>query len=143
MQFLCLAAFLIAIAGGILVLATQGTELQKPILEGWEFTAAVPFALAIIAILTAIHCARHAYLILTPLGIEIFPFFKPEKTMQLITWGEVQHAEISSNKKLLSLHFNSEKTSGIIITLSPILAAQRQLLHHAITGLMNKRNASS
>ena len=39
--------------------------------------ALIPLVLAVVAARLAVNLTRHAYLILTPLGIEIFPFFRP------------------------------------------------------------------
>jgi hypothetical protein len=88
-------------------------------------------------------CVRHAYLIFTPLGIEIFPLFRPEKHMTLVTWQEIQDLDADLPSKRLSLHYNVEKTSGVIVSLSPILPAQRQLLQHTVTAIRQKRLAGT
>ena len=49
----------------------------------------VPLALAAVVARVAVGLTRHAYLILTPLGIEIFPFFRPAEGMRLVMWQEV------------------------------------------------------
>ncbi len=46
--------------------------------------ALVPLGLAVLAARLAVGLTRHAYLILTPLGIEIFPFFRPAEGMKLV-----------------------------------------------------------
>jgi len=101
-------------------------ELPQP---AWGL---IPLALAIAGFRVALRCAKHAYLLLTPLGIEIFPFFRPDKGMQLILWSEIAGAEIDSQR--LTLHFTAEKTAGIHLSLAPISPPRRELLAAAIEG---------
>lgn len=92
----------------------------------------VPFALSILAARTAVNLTRHAYLILTPLGIEIFPFFRPASGMNLISWQEIHSAEVDARHHRLTLHCNPEKTSGVHLSLRPIRAERRPLLAKAV-----------
>ena len=80
----------------------------------------------------AIRCTRHAYLILSPIGVEIFPLFRPETGMQLIAWAQIDSAEIDAGR--LTLHYNPEKTAGLHLSLRPIARPQRDLLTKAIQG---------
>lgn len=137
---LCMACVIAALA--ILVLSTQGTEFERPRWEGYEWTALFPIPPAILFFRYALRCIRHAYLILTPLGIEIFPLFRPEKHMALITWQEIQHMEFP-NAKTLILHRDAQKTSGIVLSLAPILPAGRALLRHTIDAILLKREKLS
>ena len=100
--------------------------------------ALIPLALAFVAARTAMRLTRHAYLILTPIGIEIFPFFRPELTMQLVYWQEIHEVELDPNLTLLTLHHNPEKSSGIHLSLAPIRQDLRHLLATAITGRLAK-----
>lgn len=106
--------------------------LGHPSLRWWM---PLPFLIAgVFLIRLAMHCTKHAYLILTPLGVEIFPLWKPEDNLLLIYWTEIADAEIDEGKQVLKLHRNSEKTSGVVITLKPISMPQRELLSKAIQG---------
>ena len=87
------------------------------------------------------HLAKHAYLILTPLGLEVFPFFFPSKNLQLVLWQEIVAAEISEDEKWLTLHFNEEKSSGLHLSLKPIDRKFRSLLAKAVLGRVSRRNA--
>jgi hypothetical protein len=87
------------------------------------------------------HLAKYAYLILTPLGLEIFPFFFPSKNLQLVLWQEILIAEMSDDKKWLTLHFNEEKSSGLHLSLKPIDRKFRSLLAKAVLGRVSRRNA--
>ena len=96
--------------------------------------ALIPLALAVISARFAVNLTRHAYVILTPLGIEIFPFFRPGEGMRLVVWQEIHSAEANANTTLLTLHHDSGKTSGIHLSLRPIRADRRELLAKAVIG---------
>ena len=100
--------------------------------------ALIPLVLAWLAARTAIRMTKHAYLIFTPLGVEIFPFFRPQQTMRLVLWQEIEAAEVDAGLTQLTLHHNHEKTSGIHISLSPIRKERRALLAKAITGRVSR-----
>lgn len=91
-----------------------------------------PLALAVVAARTAVRLTRHAYLILTPLGIEIFPFFRPARGLRLVTWQEIADAEIDAGLTLLTLHHDAAKTSGLHLSLAPIREDRRELLAKAV-----------
>jgi hypothetical protein len=121
---------------GITVLATSiyrdiNPELPHP---AW---AVLPLILALVMARVAIRLTRHAYLILTPLGIEIFPFFRPAAGMRLVTWQEVNHAEVDTKTTRLTLHHDPQKTSGIHLSLTPIRAERRSLLAKAVLGRLS------
>ena len=84
-----------------------------------------------------INCTRHAYLIFTPLGIEVFPFINPHKNLNLIYWNEVKDFEIKEREQILILHKDEKKTSGVIISLKPILSTQRPLLEKTLKGRLH------
>jgi hypothetical protein len=98
----------------------------------------VPLGMAWLAARVAIRMTRHAYLILTPLGVEIFPFFKPEQSMRLVLWQEIHGAEVDPELSRLTLHHDAEKTSGIHLSLSPIPRSRRVLLAKAISGRISR-----
>ena len=100
--------------------------------------ALIPLVLAWLAARTAIRMTKHAYLIFTPLGVEIFPFFRPQQTMRLVLWQEIEAADVDPGLTQLTLHHNREKTSGIHISLSPIRKERRALLAKAITGRVSR-----
>ncbi len=99
--------------------------------------ALVPLILAAVMGRLAVGMTRHAYLILTPLGIEIFPFFRPAEGMRLVLWQEVDHAEVDENASHLTLHHDAGKTSGIHLSLTPIRADRRTLLAKAVLGRLS------
>jgi hypothetical protein len=134
-HFWVAAAVLASMAMTVLASAIYRADNPQLPHPAW---AAIPLALALIAASTALHLTRHAYLILTPLGIEIFPFFQPAKSMQLVAWQEIAAAEVDANLTRLTLHHNAEQTSGIHLSLAPIRHDRRHLLAAAIAGRLTK-----
>lgn len=128
------AAVLAAV--GITLLATSIYRDVNPRLPhpAW---AMLPLALAAVVGRLAAGLTRHAYLILTPLGIEIFPFFRPAEGMRLVLWQEVHHAEVDDKATRLTLHHDAGKTSGIHLSLTPIRADRRTLLAKAVLGRLS------
>lgn len=130
-KFCILGAVLVGV--GVTLLATgiyreTNPELPHP---AW---AAPCFVLAVGSFLLAMHLAKHAYLILTPMGLEVFPFFRPSKGMQLVMWQEISAAELDAGVTRLTLHYNTEKTAGMHLSLRPIRRGLRALLVKAIQG---------
>ena len=100
-----------------------------------------PLALAVACARLAVGLTRHAYLILTPLGIEIFPFFRPAAGMRLVAWQEIAEAEVNADATLLTLHYDAARTSGIHLSLKPIRADRRALLAKAVNGRVAARRS--
>ncbi len=92
----------------------------------------IPLALAALSVRIAWRCTKHAYILLSPIGVEIFPFFRPETGMQVIPWAQIAAAEIGDSR--LTLHFSADRTSGIHLSLSPVAKDRRELLAKAVRG---------
>ena len=100
----------------------------------------LPFlVLAWVLVRIALHCTRHAYIILTPMGVEIFPLLKPEKNLNLIYWTELDHADFNEDLTLAKLHRNVQESSGAVLSLKPIVAKQRPFLKKALEGRLAER----
>lgn len=95
----------------------------------WGF---VPLGIAVLLVRVAWRCSKHAYILLSPIGVEVFPFFRPEAGMQVIPWAQITGAEIDDAR--LTLHFSAEKTAGIHLSLAPVAKDRRELLAKAIRG---------
>ena len=134
--FFIVSAVLAAVS--ITLLATAVYRDINPLLPhpAW---ALLPFAFAAFMAYTASQLAKHAYLILTPLGIEIFPFFKPADGMRLVLWQEIHAAEVDGQMKRLTLHHDAGKSSGIHLSLAPIRSDRRTLLAKAVLGRVSPR----
>ena len=96
------------------------------------------FALAGGMFWLATHLAKHAYLIFTPMGLEIFPFFRPSQGMQMVMWQEISAAELDRKTTRLTLHYNTARTAGMHLSLRPIRKNLRPLLANAIEGRTNQ-----
>jgi hypothetical protein len=103
--------------------------------------ALVPLCVSYLMARLACRLTRHAYLILTPLGIEVFPFFRPASGMQSVFWGEIHAMEADEKMKWLTLHFNAEKSAGIHLSLRPVEGTRRELLVRAVRGRLKEREA--
>lgn len=97
----------------------------------------IPLVVSGVAAKVALHCAKHAYLLFSPVGIEIFPFFRPASGMQVIPWAQIAEVEIDSTR--LTLHFTKERTAGVHLSLAPISLPKRALLQAAIEGRFSAR----
>ena len=95
----------------------------------WGF---LPLLVALWLFWVAAHCARHAYIIFTPLGIELFPFWRPTKNMNVIYWSEIANASVGDDLKTLTI--DRDGGGGVVVALAPISPSQRPLLKRAIEG---------
>ena len=129
-------------AVGVTILATSiYRDINPAVPHPWW--ALVPLSFAVFLGHTAVKLTRHAYLILTPLGIEIFPFFRPSAGMRLILGQEVSDAEVDEKLTRLTLHHDAGKTSGIHLSLAPIRIDRRSLLAKAVVGRVSLSAANS
>jgi hypothetical protein len=127
-------------AVGVTLLATSTCRDVNPDLPH-GFWSVPFFILAFGFVWLARHLVKHAYLILTPLGLEIFPFFFPSKNLHLVLWQEITAAEVSEDGKWLTLHFNEEKSAGLHLSLRPVSRKLRSLLAKAVLGRVSPRDA--
>ena len=105
---------------------------------GWLWVVAfVPLVLAWACLRAAASMTRHAYLLLSPIGIEIFPFFRPSQNMQLVSWSEIEDAEVPPDQQMLILSLSGG--GKIFISLDPVKLSARPLLARAVAGVMEKR----
>lgn len=123
----------VAILGGVTITICATTfyrdinpELPHP---SW---ALLPLILSGLLAQLAYRMARHAYLILTPLGVEVFPLFRPKTGMRVVYWGEIDSIEYDDALTWMTLHFDDQKTCGIHLSLRPIAKPKRELLVHAM-----------
>jgi hypothetical protein len=105
--------------------------------------ALLPLALSALSLRLAWHLTRHAYLILSPIGVEIFPFFRPAKGMRLIYWQEIHSADVNADFTEITFHFNPEHSSGVKISLQPIAPNRRSLLAKALHGRLSPAAAGT
>lgn len=122
----------------LFILSTQDWGMQAPLLDGWWWLCVPGMLLCYGMLRLGLRCTRNAYIILSPLGVEIFPFFKARENLQVIYWSQVADAEVKDNKLLL--HFSVEKKSGVIASLAPISHVRRLFLEKAVIGVIERRH---
>lgn len=132
--------------GLVFVLAGAGVG----ILSWWQLRNPPPWWLVLIpltfatgAFVLAWRLTRHAYLLLSPVGVEIFPFWKPVDHFQLLPWGTIAAAEFSPDDRWLTLTLAGYEDAKVILTLDPVKPASRPLLKKAILGVIGKRSPLS
>lgn len=136
-----IAAAVSAIAA-LILFAVSFHRQDNPVLPhpAWALPPLlVSYALARLAI----RLTRHAYLILTPLGIEVFPFLRPAQGMQSVYWCEIDSVEVSEKGLRLTLHFNAGKSAGIHLSLRPVNSKRRDLLLRAVEGRVANKSSPS
>ncbi|MGJ8643232.1 MAG: hypothetical protein ACSHX9_07480 [Luteolibacter sp.] len=134
-RFCVLGAVLVGV-GVTLVATSFYRDVNPAVPSGWW---AVPcFVVAAAVFRLALRLAKHAYVLLTPMGVEIFPFFKPAENMQVVMWSEIKGVDVDEGLRQLTLHFNEEKTAGMHLTLAPIRGKLRELLIKALKGRLEK-----
>ena len=134
-HFWALGLVLLLSAAGLGVLSWW--QLKNPPSWAW---CLVPAVLAAGAFMLAWRLTRHAYLLLSPVGVEIFPFWKPVDHFQLLPWGTIAEAGFSPDDRWLTLTLAGYEDAKVILTLDPIAPKTRPLLKKAILGIMEKRN---
>ena len=136
-QFYISGVVIFALSMSCFILSTQDWGIDAPLLKGWLWLC-LPGLIGTYTLLRlGLRCTRHAYIIISPLGIEIFPFFNAKKNLQLVYWAQINNDEIDA--QTLKLHFNDQKTGGVIASLNPISHKKRPLLKKAIDGVMQKQ----
>jgi hypothetical protein len=131
---ICLAA----IAAGILYVGWQRIE-DRPA----PWLALLPLGPALWCFWMAVRLARHAYVLLSPLGIEIFPLFRAEERLQLIPWSEVAHAGVDEARQWLTITLAAYEDAKVLVSLAPMDNRVRPLLAAAVDGVMARRAAGS
>lgn len=90
----------------------------------------------------AVFCASHAYLILSPVGVEIFPFWAPAENFRLVAWQQIRGYRVDG--PFLFLEFGeSTGQGGVVLSLAPLRQVQRELLVHAIDQRVSPMIAAS
>ena len=101
-----------------------------PLLDA-RWPALLPLPAAAILLWLAIHCASHAYIILSPVGLEIFPLWFPAENFRLVPWTHVAGARAENGNLIIDFP-PAGSGGGIVLSLSPLRHDQRELLWHAI-----------
>jgi len=135
--FAALGGFALA---GLIVLALNQWQAAasglEPAIAWWWL---VPLAaVAALGLWAAAFLSVHAYLLLTPLGIEIFPFWRPAANFRIIHWSEIATLRIDHRPPQLTI--DHKNGGGVVLSLAPMTKRSRTLLAHALQG--RTQNAS-
>jgi len=136
--FWMVGIFFFVVACGI---AAASTKFFSPpsghriVENGWW--ALVPLALAIACFWAAIHLTRHAYIILTPIGVEIFPLLFPSKNLNVVYWPEIEGISFDDARRQMVIDIAGG--SKIFLTLAPIRKDRLDLLVLAAEGRMEEK----
>lgn len=100
------------------------------LLDSW-WPGLLPLPLVLVFLWLALYCASHAYIILSPVGIEIFPLWFPTENFRLVPWTHVAGARAEHGNLIIDFP-PVGSGGGIILSLAPLRRHQRELLWHAI-----------
>ena len=125
-------------AGGV---AAASTTMFSPpsghrvVENGWW--ALPPLAIGLALLWAAIHLTRHAYIILTPIGIEIFPLLFPSKNLNVVYWPQVEAIGFDDGHTQMVIGLAGD--SKIFLALAPIRRDRIELLVMATEGRMAEK----
>lgn len=132
-----LALVLLCTAAGLLLLGTSWiTEWPNPFLPS-PFFSLIPLPFAALSVWWAVHLTRHAYILLTPVGLEIFPFLRPTKNFRVVLWQEVEALGLSPDERAVIVSLVGG--GKIFLATAPVAKPQRPLLKAAVLGRMEQR----
>ncbi len=90
-----------------------------------QLCAAIP---ALICLYAGWRCLRYAALIVTPLGLEVMPFFNARETMSWFVWQQIRTIELRDGMLILDII----EELPVNISLSGLTPNSRALLMHAL-----------
>lgn len=85
-----------------------------------------------------LYCLRIAYIIVSPVGIEILPFRNPRHTMRLYMWHDLLGAEFNDREMVLH-HCDDTYEHLSLLAMNP---RQRKMLRRAVTQRLHHLLAS-
>ncbi len=129
--FLCLGFALFALSWDIWV------SLEPLLDKAWYGLLVLPFVAG--AAWAGWHLAKHAYMIFSPVGIELFPFFFPSKNMQVLYWNEVKEIGLTKDDAMMEVTLLGEHENKVFVTTAPLTRASRALLKRTIHGIQEQR----
>ena len=138
-HFFIAALFFLCVGTGLYIASWDFLyDSKEPLLQrSWYGLLTVPFIGISIAV--GIHLAKHAYVIFSPVGIELFPFFFPGKNMQVLYWSEVRHVELSPDQRMMEVTLSSPDERKVFVATAPLDIPSRILLARTITRIREQR----
>lgn len=139
--------FLLSLAFGcagmaLYLLSLKWSENTEPVLDAsWYGLLVLPFVVGFAW--WGMRLAKHAFLLFTPLGIELFPFWRPSKNLQVFYWSEVEEIDLQEGGRFLHLVLKSEGDCQVFIATDPLNKASRALLERTVTGVAERRRSAT
>lgn len=123
LAILCACAAFALLTLGLWPWHADGT----PFLPLW-WPGLLPLAPMAACLWLAAYCTSHAYVILSPVGVEIFPLWFPTENFRLIPWPQIQ--AVRADHGCLVFDFGADR-GGVVLSLRPLRPVQRELLFRA------------
>ena len=144
-HFFGLALCFLCVGIGLYLLSLEIWSVSRePLLKrSWYGLVVLPFVG--VCVWVGMHLAKHAYMIFSPVGIELFPFFKPTKNMAVFYWSEIEDLQMTADGKMMEVTLISEgdHTNKVFVTTAPLRKASRALLVHTVERIREKREAGA
>ncbi len=123
-------------AAALFLLATPGwTRTASPVLATRCY-AVIPLPLAALLTWAGVHLARHAYIVFSIVGMELYPFWFPSRNLQVLFWSEIEKLELQDGGNTLVIRLPGER--AVFVSLAPLSRPARALLAHAVAGLQKR-----
>ena len=139
-HFFILALIFVCVGISLYCLSLDLWKTQEPVVDApWYGLLTLPFIGLFVWIGTRL--ARHAYMIFSPIGIEIFPLFFPSKHMQVLYWQEIEDVALTPDAKMLEVTLLSaaDHEQKVFIATAPMRPMSRALFAKTIAGIRQQR----
>lgn len=96
----------------------------------WKWFAAgfLLIALSVGLFMFAYRCLRHAYLILSPVGIEVFPLWKVDQHFRVFHWSEIKALYFDDAVIKIDL----KQGGGAVLTFAPLAEKAKKMAQQAL-----------
>jgi len=98
-----------------------------PLLRPW-WLVLLPLPVVGAALWAMVWCATHAYILLSPAGVEVFPLLFPGRGFRLVPWGTIAGFRTDGRNVVLDLTGGG----GVVLALAPVRPSARPLLVTAL-----------
>jgi len=98
-----------------------------PLLRPW-WLVLLPLPVVGAALWAMVWCATHAYILLSPAGVEVFPLLFPGRGFRLVPWGTIAGFRTDGRNVVLDLTGGG----GVVLSLAPVRPSARPLLVTAL-----------
>jgi hypothetical protein len=133
--FLAAGILLLSLGAGLGLLGWHWDDKTMPApLLPTPWLGVAPVALAAFFFWWAGRLVRRPLLVLTPVGIEVYPFIHPDDNMQLVLWAEIDTIEIDAGRRWLVITRSDTAGGKVFVSLRPLTGPSRLMLARAVEG---------